>query len=217
MKKIAIILSGCGNKDGSEITESISLIIALSKIKIEYCFFAPNIEMSPKNFITNVTLSEKRNILIESARIARGNIKDIKDLNLNDFDALVFPGGSGAAKYLCDWSTSGAKCEVLPSVQKAILEFNSKKRPIAAICIAPVLLARVLGSKGVLLTIGNDQQTIAEIQKTGAHHVECSVIDCVVDAENKILTTPAYMYDTASPYEVFQGISKLVVELIEMI
>lgn len=216
MKKIAIVLSGCGNKDGSEITEAVSLVIAISKLNAEYRFFAPNIEMSPLNFITNDLLSPKRNILIESSRIARGQIQDIKELNSNDFDALAFPGGIGAAEYLCNWSTKGANCEVLPAVKKAIIEFNSQKKPIAAICIAPVLLARVLGLSKVILTIGDDKETIVEIQKTGAHHETCKAENCIVDVENKIVTTPAYMYKEATPYEVFQGISKLAEQLVGM-
>lgn len=214
MKKIAIILSGCGNKDGSEITEAVSLVVAISKLNAEYRFFAPNIEMKPQNYITNGLMAGERNILIESARIARGHIQDINELNSNDFDALAFPGGYGAAEYLCNWSTKGANCEVLPAIKRAIVEFNSQKKPIAAICIAPVLLARVLGLSNITLTIGNDKETIVEIQKTGVRHESCTVENCIVDFENKIITTPAYMFDEATPYEVFQGVSKLALHLV---
>lgn len=216
MKKIAIVLSGCGNKDGSEITEVVSLIIAISKLNAEYKFFAPSIEIIPQSFIKNESSQTRRNILIESARIARGHIQDIKELNSNDFDALAFPGGSGAAEHLCNWSSMGANCEVLPTVKKAIIEFNSQKKPIAAICIAPVLLARALGLSNITLTVGNDKEIIVEILKTGVHHENCRAEDCVVDFKNKIITTPAYMFGEATPYEVFQGISKLALHLVGM-
>lgn len=216
MKKIAIILSGCGNKDGSEITETISLLIAISRVNAEYSFFAPNIEMIPQNFIKDYPMNEKRNILVESARISRGQIQDINELESNKFDALAFPGGYGVAEYLCNWSTLGANCEILPIVRKIIFEFYFQKKPIAAICIAPILLARVLGPTGVTLTIGDDSNTIVEVLKTGARHESCLVTDCVVDYKNKIITTPAYMYAKANPYDIFQGILKLAIHLVEM-
>lgn len=215
-KKIAVILSGCGNKDGSEITEAVSLIISLSSAGAQMTFFAPNQEFTPKNFLTNEPLKEKRNLMTEAARITRSQMQDLKSLNANEFDGLAFPGGFGAALYLCNWAEAGSKCQVHPDVEKAILDFYNQSKPIAAICIAPVLVAKVLGSHSVTVTLGNDPETIKEIEKTGAQHEICPVTDYITDREHKVITTPAYMYGEAKPHQVFQGISGLVKEFIEM-
>ncbi len=214
-KKIVMLLAGCGNKDGSEITEAVSLIIALSTAGAEISFFAPNLEFDAQNFIDGSTYQEKRNLLQESARIARSQIQDLKTLVPDGYDGLVFPGGSGAVLHLCNWKEAGARCQVMPEVEKAIRSFHQASKPIAAVCIAPTLIARVLGSFAVELTIGKDPKTIREIQKTGAQHVECPVTDFITDRAQKVVTTPAYMLP-AKPHEVFQGISGLVKEFIEM-
>ena len=218
-KKVAVVLSGCGNKDGSEITEAVSLIIALAQHRADVHFFAPNIEVSVKNFLTGETLTDKRNIMLESARITRSQIQDLNLLNAENFDALVFPGGFGAALHLCNWGEAEikdkAKCKLLPAIEKNILDFYNQSKPIGAICIAPVLLARALGDKNITLTVGDDATTIAEIEKTGAIHEICPVTDYITDREHKVITTPAYMYD-ADAHQVFTGISGLVKELIEM-
>lgn len=215
-KKIAIVLSGCGNKDGTEITEAVSLMIALSSAGAEMKFYAPNQEFTPKNFLSNESLKEKRNIMLESARISRSEIQDLKLLKADQFDGLAFPGGYGAALQLSNWAEAGAKCQVHPDVEKAIRAFHLQSKPIAAICIAPTLVAKVLGPEGVSLTIGNDPETSKEIEKTGAQHESCPVTDYITDREHKVITTPAYMYGAAKPHEVFQGISGLVKEFIEM-
>ncbi|HEY1080524.1 MAG TPA: isoprenoid biosynthesis glyoxalase ElbB [Bdellovibrio sp.] len=215
MKKIAVVLSGCGFLDGSEITEAVSLLIALHQAGAEVSCFAPNIEVPAMNHATKKPIAEKRNILEESARIARGTIHSLDTLKVSDFDALAFPGGYGAAKNLSNWAEKGAKCDVLPDVKRVILDFYNDSKPIAACCIAPVLLARVLGDKNVTLTIGNDAGTASEIKKTGAVHEECPVDDYISDREGKIVTTPAYMYDDAKPHEVFKGIVGLAHELVE--
>jgi enhancing lycopene biosynthesis protein 2 len=214
MKKFAVILSGCGHKDGSEITESVSSLIALSEAKTEYQIFAPEIIVKSTNHITGES-EDSRSILSEAARIARGKIHDLSELNSSEFDGLVFPGGFGAALHLCTFATEGAKCKVLPKIEKIILNFHNDNKPIGAICIAPALIARVLGKFNVTLTIGNDSETAKEIEKTGATHVNCAVDDFITDRENKIVTTPAYMYD-ASPIQVFTGIRKAIKELVEM-
>ena len=208
MKKIAVILSGCGHRDGTEVTEAVSTIIALTELGAEPTFFAPDLD---------VQVGEStRNILIESARIARGPVKDIKELKEADFDAIIFPGGSGAALHLSNWANDGAKTKVNREVMKAIIAFHKNSKPIGAICIAPVIVARVLGAEGVNVTIGNDAATAAEIEKTGSHHVKCEVTDYVSDRDNKLLTTPAYMYAEASAADVFTGIRKMIRELVEM-
>ena len=214
MKKIAVVLSGCGHLDGSEITETVSLLIALHQNGAEPHCFAPNLSVSSTNHFNKETESLPRNALYEAARICRGQIQALSDLKEKDFDGLAFVGGYGAAKNLSDWASAGAKCRVLPEVEKNILSFYEASKPIAAICIAPVLVAKVLGSKGVTLTIGNDPATIQEILKTGAQHEECPVDDYITDRETKVVSTPAYMYN-AKPHEVFKGISGLAKELVE--
>lgn len=215
MKKIAVVLSGCGHQDGAEVTETAGLLIALYQHGAEVHFFAPNIEFEVQNHITHKKTGEKRNLLQEAGRIARGEIQDIKALKAHDFDGLAFPGGSGAAKNLSTWSTHGSRCEVNPEVSRVIKEFHSESKPIAAICIAPTLVARVLGSENVEVTIGNDKETAEEINKTGARHVTCPVDDYVTDRTCKVITTPAYMCK-AKPHEVFRGIAGLAKELVEM-
>lgn len=197
MKKFALIMSGCGHLDGTEITEAVSLLIALSQAGAAVTCYAPLAKMD------------------DSAKISRGQIDDVKNLRAKDFDALVLPGGYGAAKHLSNWAERGSKAEAHPEVARVIREFVAESKPIGAACIAPTLLALVLGGQGVTVTIGNDAATAAEIEKTGARHENCPVEDYVTDREYKIVTTPAYMYD-AKPHEVFRGISGLVKEVFEM-
>ncbi len=214
VKKIALVLSGCGFKDGSEITESVSTLIALSQKGAQYKAFAPDINYTSTNHITGES-EGTRNTIAESARITRGEVADIKSLKACDFDALVFPGGFGAAIHLCSWAQKGNLCEVHPEVDRVIRDFYNSSSPIGAVCIAPALVARVLGPLGIIVTIGNDNETAAEIEKTGATHEVCPVDDYITDRENKIITTPAYMYE-ATPAQVFKGITGLVQELYEM-
>jgi enhancing lycopene biosynthesis protein 2 len=197
VRNVAVVLSGCGHKDGTEITEAVSALIALSELGAKYSCFAPQAYME------------------SSGRISRGEISDITQLKAKDYDAVVFPGGYGAAKNLSNWAEKGSACQVQPEVARVIKEFNEADKPIGAICIAPALVAKVLGSKGINLTIGDNKETAAEIQKTGAHHVACPVTDYVSDRDHKVLTTPAYMYD-AKPSEVFTGIRAMIRELVEM-
>jgi enhancing lycopene biosynthesis protein 2 len=216
MKKIAVVLSGCGNKDGAEITEAVSLLVSLSQNGAEVTCFAPDVEFEALNFVSNKPLGETRNAMIEAARISRGKIRDLVSLQEKDFDALAFVGGFGAAKVLSTWAENGAKCTVLLSVDRVIREFHESSKPIGALCISPVLIAKVLGSKKVVVTLGNDKETIAEVLKTGAQHEICPVDDYVTDRETKVITTPAYMYGSAKPHEVFKGIAGLAKELVEM-
>lgn len=214
MKKIAVVLSGSGFKDGSEITESVSLLIALNQAGAAVTVFAPNQEFDSVNHLTGEATG-KRNVLVEAARIARGQIHDLATLHSKDFDALVLPGGFGAATQLSSWAKEGAKCSVNKDLEKLILEFHEASKPIGAICIAPVILAKVLGHKKVTVTIGDDASTISEILKTGAQHEECPVDDYITDRETKVVTTPAYMYGDAKPNQVFAGIFGLAHEIVE--
>lgn len=215
MKKIAVVLSGCGFQDGSEITEAVSLIIALNEAGGEVTCFAPDIQISANNHLTGKPETAPRSLLAESARIARGHVTDIKKLHEKDFDAIAFPGGYGAAKNLCNWAEKGSGCEVNPDVKRVIEEFHAASKPIGALCIAPVLIAKVLGKFKPTLTIGNDTETAAELVKAGAVHEECPVDDYISDRETKVVSTPAYMYGDAKPNEVFKGIFGLAHELVE--
>ncbi len=218
MKKIAVILSGCGYLDGSEITESTSLLINLSEHNASYKVFAPNKNLKTAAHLdVDLTDSSPRNVMEESARITRGDVYDLEELNPNLFDGIAIPGGYGVAKNLCSWASDGAECSVDKNIQKIITEFHKDSKPILAICIAPALVARVLGpvTNSLSLTIGSDKATAEQIEKTGAEHVECSVTDFVTDRENKVISTPAYMY-SAKPHEVFEGVSKATGEFLEM-
>lgn len=202
--RVAVVLSGCGYQDGTEITEAVCTLIALSESSAEAVCYAPNITF------------QTRNALEESARIARGQVQPLSELREADFDAIVFPGGFGAAKVLSNWAERGAKCDLIPDVRKAIVDFHAAAKPIGAICIAPALIARALGRKSVSVTIGEDSETAAEIERTGAKHVKCAVDDYISDRDHKVLTTPAYMYEAPPPHLVFEGIRRLVRELVEM-
>lgn len=215
MKKIAVVLSGCGFQDGAEIIESVSTLIAVSEAGAEYKVFAPDQEFASKDHFSGQETGP-RNILHESARICRGKIEALEKLQEADFDALVFPGGFGAALHLCNWAQKGSACEVNPTIQFLIEAFHKASKPIGALCIAPVLVAKVLGPCDVTVTIGEDAETAAEIEKTGAQHENCPVDDFITDRENKVVTTPAYMYGEAAPNKVFTGVSKALKELVEM-
>lgn len=215
-RKIAVILSGCGYLDGAEITESVSTLIAIAQSGAEYTCFAPDIDVSEVDHVTQKETGAKRNVLKEAARISRSQIQALSELDVDAFDGLALPGGFGAAKNLSNFATKGSKGEVLTDIKNILRKFHQQSKPIAAFCIAPSALALVLGKEGVGLTIGNDKATASEIEKTGAHHIECRVDDFVTDRENKIITSPAYMYDEASPFQVFTGIQKAVKEFIEM-
>lgn len=214
-KNIAVIIVGCGFKDGTEITEAVSALICLAQKKISYTIFSPNQNFQAVSHLQTDRSLGERNTLEEAGRIARENVQDLKDLNVQDFDSVLLPGGFGVAKQLSDWAEKGSQCAVLPDLQKALEKFYSSGKPIGAICIAPAIVASVLGQHNISVTIGNDAQTANEIKKTGAEHIVCKEGDFLTDRENKILTTPAYMCDSA-PDQVFLGIQKLVNELAEM-
>lgn len=203
-RKIAVVLSGCGHTDGTEITEAISVLIAITEMGASYVCFAP------EGGVGDSTPLEM------SKRIARGQVQPLSKLKTSDFDGLVFPGGSGAAKRLSDFAERGARATAIPEVTRVITEFHAQSKPIGAICIAPVLIALTLGKLSVELTVGENGETAAEIAKTGAQHTVCPVTDYISDRDNKVLSTPAYMYDKASSFEVFTGIRKMIRELVEM-
>jgi len=216
MKKIGVVLSGCGVRDGSEIHESVFALLAIDNQGCEAVCMAPDVDFPVTNHLTMQETGEKRNILMEAARIARGNIRDIKDVKAADLDAIIFPGGFGAAKNLCDFAMKGVDASVNSEVARLVKEMAAAGKPVGAICIAPVLIATVLGREyAATLTIGNDAATAAEIAKTGAIHQECAVTGVVVDAENKLVSTPAYMLATRIS-EVQEGIDNCVRELVKL-
>ncbi|SFC54500.1 isoprenoid biosynthesis glyoxalase ElbB [Pseudoalteromonas denitrificans] len=194
MKKIAVILSGCGVFDGSEIHEAVLTLLHIEKLGAQYQCFAPNIDqMHVINHLTGeVDKQVSRNVLIESARIARGEIKDVKELNAQEFDALILPGGFGAAKNLCDFATQGANSIMNKHVENACKQFSELRKPAAYICIAPAIIGHVY-PKGVLMTIGTDIDTAEQINQLGAKHVNCDVSDFIYDETFNVISTPAYM------------------------
>jgi enhancing lycopene biosynthesis protein 2 len=220
MAKVGVILSGCGVYDGSEIHEAVITLLAIDRAGAEAICMAPNIDqMHVVNHLSgNVAGGETRNVLVESARIARGKIRDIKDVKVSDFDALILPGGFGAAKNLCDFAVKGADCSVQADVARLVRETVDAKKPLAAICIAPALLSKVLGKQQIphKLTIGTDEETAQALTAMGSEHVNCPVTEYVVDKSNKLISTPAYMLAERIS-EAAEGIEKTVKTLIGMI
>ncbi len=214
-KKFAVILSGCGVFDGSEIHEAVMSLYAIAKHGATYEIFAPNINQHHViNHIDGSVMNEKRNVLIESARIARGKIKPLNEFNPELFDALIFPGGFGAAKNLSTWAFDGINCSVHPQVEAAIKGMHKLKKPIGALCIAPVLLAKIIGN--VTITIGKDASTVQAIEKLGAKHLTTSHAQVVVDEKNMLFTTPCYMLD-ANIIDISNGAKAIVSEILKWI
>jgi enhancing lycopene biosynthesis protein 2 len=212
MKKVGVLLSGCGFLDGAEIHEAVLTLLALDQRGAAAVCCAPDVEMpSVIDHRTQQPTGEKRNVLTESARIARGEIRDVAKVRADELDALILPGGFGAAANLCTFARQGPECSVNPAVEKLVGDMLSARKPVGAICIAPALLARIAGRRGLraTLTIGHDAATAAAIEKMGCAHEPCTVGECVVDEKNRIVTTPAYMLGRG-PAEVFEGIRRLV-------
>lgn len=216
MKKIGVVLAGCGVRDGSEIHEAVCTLLAIDQAGAKAVCMAPDIEFPEVNHCTNQPTGANRKLLLESARIARGDIRDIAEIKAADLDALVFPGGFGAALNLCDFGQKGAAASVNPEVSRLVKEMYAAKKPIGAICIAPTLIATVLGKVcQPALTIGTDPGTAAEVEKTGAKHQNCTASEIVIDAENRIVTTPAYML-AGRISEIYEGIGKCIKKVVEM-
>lgn len=214
-KNIAVVLSGCGVMDGSEIHEAVACLLALEKAGVHYQCVAPNMTQTHVvNHLDNqIKTSEKRNVLEESARIARGNIKDIATVNIEDFDGVVYAGGYGAALNLCDFAIHGT----VHHVQKDVLNFAQAmakaKKPQGFACISPVLVASIYGP-GVKITIGSDESVIESLEKMGNVH-QCALgNDIVVDNQHRVVTTPAYK-ETPHMTEVFDGIQKMVNQVVK--
>ncbi|AGE28043.1 MULTISPECIES: isoprenoid biosynthesis glyoxalase ElbB [Pseudomonas] len=214
-KKIAVILSGCGVYDGAEVQESVITLLRLDQRGAQVQCFAPDIaQLHVINHLTGEEMPESRNVLVESARIARGEVKDIGKANAADFDALIVPGGFGAAKNLSNFAVEGAACSVNPQVLALAEAFAEAGKPVGLICISPALAAKIYGP-GVTCTIGTCADTAAALEKMGATHQECAVEDIVEDNARKLVSTPAYMLGK-NISEVASGINKLVDRVLEL-
>lgn len=216
MSKVAVVLAGCGFYDGAEINEAVLTLLCLEQQGATYQCFAPNVQqMHVINHLTGqVAEGESRNVLVEAARIARGRIQDVREARVDEFDALLVPGGFGAAKNLSNFAVAGAAMVVQPDFLTLARAFHQKGKPIGLICIAPVMAAAICG-EGARCTIGNDADTAAAIEAMGAEHLTCPVSEARVDTARKLVTTPAYML-AGGVAEAYSGISECVKEVLAL-
>jgi enhancing lycopene biosynthesis protein 2 len=218
MARVGVVLAGCGVFDGAEIHEAVSAMLALTQAGAEYQCMAPNApQMHVIDHVKGKPVpGETRNVLTEAARIARGKIVALDEVKVADYDAFVFAGGFGAAKNLCTFAFEGESCKVHPDVTRLVTEAHAAGKPQCFICISPVIAAKVLGkAAGIKLTIGNDPETAQAVTAMGATHVDCPVDGAVVDLEQKIVSTPAYMLAN-NIAEVFSGIETAVKETLKL-
>ena len=220
MNKVGVVLSGCGHQDGSEIHEAVFTLHALEKAGAEAIIMAPDMDQFHviNHLNGNEELSESRNILVESARIARGKVVDVASVSGHQLDALIFPGGTGMAKNIFDYSMAGINCTVISDVQRLVVEILEADKPLGAICIAPVMVAKVLEYLGRTGTVtgGFNVEINNDIKAMGINTIEVGAEEIVIDKENKIVTTPAYV-EAKSMNESFMGIEKLVNKILDMI
>ena len=220
MNKVGVVLSGCGYQDGSEIHEAVFTLHALEKAGAEAIIMAPDMDQFHviNHLNGNEDLTESRNILVESARIARGKVVDVASVSGHQLDALIFPGGTGMAKNIFDYSMAGINCTVISDVQRLVVEILEGDKPLGAICIAPVMVAKVLEFLGRAGTVtgGFNDEINNDIKAMGINTIEVGAEEIVVDKENKIVTTPAYV-EAKSMNESFTGIEKLVNKVLDMI
>ncbi len=220
MKRIGVVLSGCGVFDGAEIQESVLTLLAIQRAGAQAICFAPDKQqLHVINHLSGETTTENRNVLVEAARIARGKISALGNVDSTSLDALVVPGGFGVAKNLSDFATQGADYSVDQEFTELVRKIYQANKPIGFICIAPVLLPKLLGDltdKPIRLTIGNDNKLASMIDKLGSQHVNCTTDEIVVDSQHKVVTAPGYMLEGASIAEVADGIDKLVKKVLEL-
>jgi len=213
MKKFAVILAGSGVFDGAEIHEATLTLLAIKKLGADYEIFAPDIpQHHVVNHITGEEMHETRNVLVESARIARGNIKSLAKFDADQFDAVILPGGFGAAKNLCTWAFEGDDCTVNPDIEKAVKEMYAHRKPIGAMCIAPVILGKLF--TGSNLTTGDDKASADFIKKMGSEYTKAIHGEVIIDKERKLFTTPCYMLD-ANIVQIEEGTGSLVKEMLK--
>lgn len=213
MKKFAVVLSGSGVFDGAEIHEATLSLLAIVQAGGAYEIFAPDIlQYHVINHITGEEMKETRNVLVESARIARGKINPLSAFDASAFDAILFPGGFGVAKNLCTLAIKGPDCSVNKEAERAIKTMLQAKKPIGALCIAPALIAKVV--EGVKVTIGQDESTASAIQAMGGTHVITGHGEVVEDKVNRVFTTPCYMLD-ATILDIYNGTQNVVKAMME--
>lgn len=213
-KKIAVILAGCGKADGSEIHEATLTLLAIDQQGATYDIFAPDImQHDVVNHITGEAMNEERNVLVESARIARGDIKDLATYKAADYDALVLPGGFGAAKNLCSFAVEGENMSINEEVSKALQTTHAVQKPIGALCIAPIIVAKAL--QGTMVTLGQDENIAQIVNNWGSKHQKTSHGEITIDEVNKIVTTPCYMLD-AHISDIYNGATALVRKILEL-
>lgn len=217
MGKVAVVLAGCGVYDGAEINEAVLTLLSLEQQGASYQCFAPDIEqMHVINHLTGEPAEgEVRNVLVEAARIARGDVKALSSLNADEFEALLVPGGFGAAKNLSNFAVAGPEMVVQSDFLQAAQAFHASRKPIGLICIAPVMAAAICG-EGVQCTIGDDAETAAAIATMGAEHLTCPVGEARVDQQHKLVTTPAYML-AGGVAEAYSGISQCVKDVLALV
>ena len=217
MKNIGVILAGCGYLDGAEIRESVLTLLCIDECGANAEIFAPNINQHHVvNHLNGEEKNEARNVLEESARIARGKIKDLESLEINKLDALILPGGFGVAKNLSNLAFNGPEGEINETLSQILTTALEQKKPIGAICISPAVICLGIGKASPEVTIGNDEGTAGAIKALGGIHQNKTVKEIQIDMKNKIVTTPAYMYDDASISDVAAGISQCVKKVIEL-
>ena len=216
MKNVAVILSGNGVYDGSEIHEAVLTLLAIENNGASYRCFAPNIEQHHviNHLSGEISEDEVRNVLVESARIARGDIEDLNDLLVDEFDALIVPGGFGADKNLCSFAYEGEKSQINKVVLTACQAFVKAEKPAGFMCIAPALIPAIYG-EGAMATIGKEFGTAESLTDMGLSHISCEVDDIVIDHQRKLVSTPAYML-ALSISEAALGINKLVKAVLKM-
>lgn len=216
LKKVAVILSGSGYMDGSEIQESVFTLYAIESLGAAYECFAPDIDQHHvTNHLTDEEVkSETRNVLVESARIARGKVKPLSELKESDFDALILPGGFGAAFNLSTFALEGPGCSVNSEVEKIVTDIHNAKKPICFLCITPAIAARLID--GVKITIGNEEPLEMALNVMGANHVDAGPAEIIVDKEKKVVSSPCYMYDNTIT-NVFTGVNQSVKALLKMV
>ncbi|MBI1748389.1 MAG: isoprenoid biosynthesis glyoxalase ElbB [Acidobacteria bacterium] len=217
MIRVGVVLSGCGVMDGSEIHEAVCTMLALDQAGAEIICMAPN---QPQTDVidhrTNVAAGESRNALVEAARIARGHIRDIAAVRADDLDAVILPGGFGATKNLCTFAADGDRCKVNAAVECLLRDMHRQGKPIGALCIAPVLLARLFGPDyKVELTIGRNPDVAEKLERMGARHKSAAAHEIIVDKKNKIVTCPCYMLAERIS-EVYQGACRTVEEVLRL-
>ncbi|XP_061092192.1 glutamine amidotransferase-like class 1 domain-containing protein 3, mitochondrial [Conger conger] len=222
VKRVAVVLSGCGVYDGTEVHEASAVLVHLSRAGAKVQMFAPNVDqMHVVNHAIGKPTEEKRNVLQESARIARGDVTDLSKLDVSGHDALIIPGGFGVAKNLSTWATQGKDCSVQPEVEKAIKSFHKAGKPIGLCCISPVLAAKTL--PGCEVTVGHDSecekwpyaQTACTMKEMGCKHVNKNVGEVHVDVKNKLVTTSAFMCN-APIHEIFDGVGVMVTDVLKL-